>query len=231
MKNGNKNQKTSCNAKPSTIRAQWIARIENHPVMQADMNRLVMDYFIKGGFTEAAENFQVEAGLAPIELNALNDRVLIREEVQSGRIESATNMVNQLHSGLLDTDSYLSFHMQQLQLIELIRDGKVAEALTFAQNKLSKIGEKMPEVLNELESTLALLAFEKPEDSPFADLLEQPHRQKIASELNAAILKYEHGSDSEPKIIFLIKLIAWAQSKLNKAKVILPRINFDAMMK
>lgn len=59
------------------------------------------------------------------------------------------------------------------------RAGKVEEALTFAQKKLSEAGEDIPEVLNELERTLALLAFEKPQDSPFAYLLEQSHRHKV----------------------------------------------------
>lgn len=74
------------------------------------------------GFKEAAEKFQIEAGLEPsIELNSLDDRILIREAVQNGRIQEATHLVNQLHPELLDNDRYLFFHLQQLQLIELIR--------------------------------------------------------------------------------------------------------------
>lgn len=57
--------------------------------------------------------------------------------------------------------------------------GKIDEALTFAQTKLSEAGESIPEALSELERTLALLAFEKPQNSPFSDLLEQSHRQKV----------------------------------------------------
>lgn len=59
------------------------------------------------------------------------------------------------------------------------RVGKIEDALTFAQSKLSEAGEDIPEVLSELERTLALLAFEKPQDSPFSYLLEQSHRQKV----------------------------------------------------
>lgn len=114
---------------------------------------------------------------------------MIREAVQNGRIQEATHLVNQLHPELLDNDRYLYFHLQQLHLIELIRAGKIEDALSFAQTQISEAGESNPEVLNELERTLALLAFEKPQNSPFSDLLDQNHRQKIASELNAAILK------------------------------------------
>lgn len=74
------------------------------------------------GFKEAAEKFQIEAGLEPsVELNSLDYRILIREAVQNGRVQEAIHLVNQLHPELLDNDRYLFFHLQQLQLIELIR--------------------------------------------------------------------------------------------------------------
>uniref|UniRef100_D3TPB9 LISH motif-containing protein n=1 Tax=Glossina morsitans morsitans TaxID=37546 RepID=D3TPB9_GLOMM len=204
---------------------EWMLRLEQFPFKQADMNRLIMNYLVTEGFKEAAEKFQLEAGLEPsVELNSLDDRILIREAVQNGRIHDATHLVNRLHPELLDNDRYLFFHLQQLQLIELIRAGKIDDALTFAQNKLSEAGEDIPEVLSELERTLALLAFEKPQESPFAYLLEQSHRHKIASELNAAILKCEHSADSTPKIMFLLKLIMWAQSKLDTREVSYPKM-------
>lgn len=74
------------------------------------------------GFKEAAEKFQMEAGVEPsVELSTLDNRILIRDAVQSGRIQEATHLVNQLHPELLDNDRYLYFHLQQLHLIELIR--------------------------------------------------------------------------------------------------------------
>lgn len=74
------------------------------------------------GFKEAAEKFQQEAGVEPaVELFTLENRILIRDAVQNGRIQEATHLVNQLHPELLDNDRYLFFHLQQLHLIELIR--------------------------------------------------------------------------------------------------------------
>lgn len=69
--------------------------------------------------------------------------------------------------------------MKQLHLIELIKEGNIEEALVFAQAKLSEVGEGNPTILTELERTLALLAFEEPQKSPFADLLQTTHRQKV----------------------------------------------------
>lgn len=74
------------------------------------------------GFKEAAEKFQAEANVEPsMPLESLDNRILIREAVQSGRIQEATHLVNKLHPWLLDNDRYLYFHLQQLHLIELIR--------------------------------------------------------------------------------------------------------------
>lgn len=44
----------------------------------------------------------------------------------------------------------LSFHLQQQQLIELIRANKIEEALDFAEAFLAPIGEENPELLKEL---------------------------------------------------------------------------------
>ncbi|XP_031629481.1 glucose-induced degradation protein 8 homolog [Contarinia nasturtii] len=205
---------------------EWQVRLESFEFKQADMNKLIMNYLVTEGFKEAAEKFQAEAGVEPsVPLNTLDNRILIREAVQSGRIQEATHLVNKLHPWLLDNDRYLYFHLQQLHLIELIRNGKIEEALQFAQTQMSEAGEKNAEVRTELERTLALLAFEKPQNSPFADLLEQSHRQKVASELNAAILKTQHCENTSPRIISLLKLILWAQNELDKKNVTYPKMN------
>ena len=71
------------------------------------------------------------------------------------------------------------FHLQQQHLIELIRGQKVEEALQYAAEHLAERGEEDGGVLQELERTLALLAFEDPATSPFADLLQPSHRQQV----------------------------------------------------
>uniref|UniRef100_U5EZ15 Putative lish motif-containing protein n=1 Tax=Corethrella appendiculata TaxID=1370023 RepID=U5EZ15_9DIPT len=207
------------------ITNDWQNRLETFPFKQDDINLLIMNYLVTEGFKEAAEKFQAESGIQPsVDLSSLDNRILIREAVQNGRIQEATHLVNQLHPELLDNDRYLYFHLQQLHLIELIRNGKIEEALSFAQTQISEAGESNPEVLNELERTLALLAFEKPQNSPFADLLHQTHRQKVASELNAAILKIEHQEQSTPKMTNVLKLLLWAQNELDKKNITYPKI-------
>ncbi|ENN77313.1 hypothetical protein D910_08871 [Dendroctonus ponderosae] len=203
----------------------WIKLLEDNDVGRSNMNKLIMNYLVTEGFKEAAEKFQQESGIAtPDNLHSLDDRMRIRDAIMNGRIEEATTLINQLHSELLDNDRYLYFRLRQLHLLELIRSNKIEEALAFAQSHLSEAGEEDHSVLIELERTIALLAFEDPLSSPFGDLLEPSHRQKVAGEVNAAILKMEHQESTAPKISTLLKLILWAQEKLNKKNVKYPKM-------
>lgn len=89
------------------------------------------------GFKDSAEKFQAEAGVEPsVPLNTLDNRILIREAVQSGRIQEATHLVNKLHPWLLDNDRYLYFHLQQLHLIELIRYLILLDSKNFIEEKI-----------------------------------------------------------------------------------------------
>jgi glucose-induced degradation protein 8 len=83
---------------------------------------LLFSHYSAEGFKEAAEKFQEESGIEPdVDLSTLDNRILIREAVQQGKIQESIKLVNQLHPELLDNDRFLYFHLQQLHLIELIR--------------------------------------------------------------------------------------------------------------
>eukprot|EP00096_Caligus_rogercresseyi_P014938 TRINITY_DN7395_c0_g1_i1.p2 TRINITY_DN7395_c0_g1~~TRINITY_DN7395_c0_g1_i1.p2 ORF type:complete len:208 (-),score=102.80 TRINITY_DN7395_c0_g1_i1:1213-1836(-) len=185
-----------------------------------NMNRIIMNYLETEGFKEAAEKFQEEASIEPeVNLNDMDERIKIRDAVIGGKISEATGLVHRLHPELLDDDRYLFFHLQQQQLIELIRDNRVEEALKFASEQLAERGEEDSSVLEELERTMGLLAFEDPSTSPFADLLTHSHRQKVASELNAAILKAQHAESTQPKLATVLKLLLWCQGELDKKNI------------
>lgn len=65
------------------------------------------------GFKEAAEKFEQEAGIvSPLKLNTLGNRIKVIEAVQSGKMQEAITLVNQLYPGLLDDDRDLYFHLQ-----------------------------------------------------------------------------------------------------------------------
>lgn len=210
-------------AKKSVPLDEWRKKIAAVHVSKDDMNYLIMNYLVVEGYAEAAKAFQEESGTEPgVDFEALAERNAIRKAVQAGSIEEAIERVNDLNPEILEERQQLSFHLQQQRLIELIRRGAVEEALEFAQEYLAPRGEENPLFLEELEKTLALLAFEDVAASPLGGLLDPSHRQSTASELNAAILSMQ-SQDPEPRLPLLIKMMSWAEGQLGE-KMQFPRM-------
>ncbi|XP_047972551.1 protein GID8 homolog isoform X3 [Salvia hispanica] len=180
------------------------------------MNKLVMNFLVTEGFVEVAEIFQIETGTEPdMDLATITDRMAVKKAVQSGNVEDAIEKVNDLNPEILDTNPLLFFHLQQQRLIELIRNGKIKEALEFAQEELAPRGEENHCFLEELERTVALLAFEDVSNCPVGDLLDISQRLKTATEVNAAILTSQ-SHEKDPKLPKLMKMLVWAQNHLDE---------------
>jgi len=204
-------------------REEWEQKLRAVRIRKEDMNRLVMNFLVTEGYVEAARKFEEESGMLPdIDLGTITERMAVRTAVQCGQVEDAIDKVNDLNPEILDTNPQLYFHLQQQRLIELIRGGRIDEALEFAQEELAPQGEENEAFLDELERTVALLAFEDVVNSPLGELLSPSQRQKTASELNAAILTSQ-SHEKEPKLPNLLKMLVWAQAQLEE-KLIYPRI-------
>nr|KAJ0188584.1 hypothetical protein LSAT_V11C900489500 [Lactuca sativa] len=117
-----------------------------------------------------------------IDLATITDRMAVKKAVQSGNVEDAIEKVNDLNLEILDTNPQLFFHLHQQ------RNGKIEEALEFAQDELAPRVEENQSFLEELERTVALLEFEDVKNSLVGDLLDISQHLKTASEVNAAIL-------------------------------------------
>lgn len=144
---------------------------------------------------------------------------------------------------ILDTNPLLFFHLQQQRMIELIRTGDISQALQFASEELAPRAEEHPDLLPELERTMALLAFELPLQaatgatastgrkatlevpSHITELLAPAQRLRTAGELNAAILASQ-SQGREPKLPQLIKMLSFGENLLAKeAKITFPRLD------
>ncbi|KAJ1332728.1 hypothetical protein BSLG_008357 [Batrachochytrium salamandrivorans] len=201
----------------------WEKKLSDVQISKQDLNKLVMNYLIIEGYKDAAEKFSAESGLVPsVDLATVEDRMNIRNAIQNGNIEAAIEQVNDLDPEILDTNPRLFFHLQRQKLIELIRNNRITEAIEFAQEELAPRGEENSEFLEELERTMALLAFEDSLTSPVGDLLDNSQRQKTASELNAAILTAQC-QEKDPKLPSLLKMLVWAQNQLDE-KMVYPKI-------
>lgn len=128
-------------------------------------------------------------------------------------------------------------------MIEFIRTGDISQALQFASEELAPRAEEHPDLLPELERTMALLAFELPRQATastvsgggkkttlevpphITELLAPAQRLRTAGELNAAILASQ-SQGREPKLPQLIKMLSFGESILAKeAKISFPRLD------
>lgn len=210
-------------SKKVITREDWEKRLNNVKIRKEDTNRLVMNFLVTEGYVEAAEKFRMESGTDPdIDLATITDRMAVKKAVQSGNVEDAIEKINDLNPEILDTNPQIFFHLQQQRLIELIRNGKVEEALEFAQEELAPRGEENQTFLEDLEKTVALLAFEDVSKCPVGELLDVSQRLKTASEVNAAILTSQ-SHEKDPKLPSLLKMLIWAQNQLD-VKAFYPRI-------
>jgi len=184
----------------------------------------VMEYLVKEGFKDAVLSFQEETGIDPgVNLAIMDDQIKIRDAVEAGSIQAAVELVNDVDPEILDTNSKLYFHLQQQQLLELIKQGDMEKVLEYASTELSARGEENPEFLDELEQSLSLLAFNDTSSCPFSELLQPSQKLKVVSELNAALLASQD-QEATSKLGTLMKLVLWAQGQLEKKGLDFPRL-------
>ncbi|GAB4826904.1 Glucose-induced degradation complex subunit [Ancistrocladus abbreviatus] len=211
-------------SKKVITREEWEKKLNDVKIRKEDINKLVMNFLVTEGYVNAAEKFRVESGTEPdIDLATITDRMAVKKAVQCGNVEDAIEKVHDLNPEILDTNPQLFFHLQQQRLIELIRNGKIEEALEFAQEELAPRGEENQSFLEELERTVSLLVFEDVSNCPARDLFDISQRLKTASEVNAAILTSQ-SHEKDPKLPSLLKMLVWAQNQLDQ-KAAYPRIN------
>lgn len=210
----------------------WVQ--ENLTSMQlkrSEMNELIMDYLVREGFKEAAETFREEAGIEMTDLrlggalgsDMMDERIKIKQLIERGDILEAQSLINQHYPELLDSHGNLYFKLQQQHLIELIRQQRINDVLSYVHDHLSLEDSRD---LSEMEKTLALLAYEDPDKSPYANLLKDARRLQLASEINEIIIQETIGGGeaSKPRLVTLLKLLLWTQSELERKKIRFPKM-------
>ena len=124
--------------------------------------------------------------------------------------------------------------MLQLHLIEIIRTilakpssqqvpaQDFLPAIQFATDQLAPRAPTDPKYQTALERTMALMIFPQEKmTSEFKELLDLKLREKVAADVNKAILE-ARGERAEAKIRQLVRARAWAETQAREAKVDIP---------
>lgn len=185
-------------------------------ISKESMNRLVMDYLVGKGYRDVAEAFWRDSGTRPhVDLQSVQARMTIQQLLLSGRIAQAREQLLLVDARFLETNNSIAFLLAKQELIELIKDGKVMDALMFATKHLAPMGEKNQHYLQEIEQAMALLAFENQTQSPLGYLLEQNQRRRVADEVNSAILRTQK-QELEPILPTMVRQFHYMEDQLHK---------------
>ncbi|XP_075261909.1 glucose-induced degradation protein 8 homolog [Convolutriloba macropyga] len=216
---------TSNSASQMISTSQWERTMACQDFTKAQMNDIVLDYLVKEGFKEAAEAFAAEAkiDLQSEKLSGMDERLAIQTCIVSGDIIGAIKSINDLNADLLDENADINFQLKQQHVIELIRGGDKEGALKFAQLYLSEHGED-PSRRQATEKTLMLLCFDDFDSCPVKELLSKTKRQKLAEDVNSAILISQH-REASSKLAKAVQILDWAQTSLDDRGVKYPRID------
>uniref|UniRef100_A0A182NAM8 CTLH domain-containing protein n=1 Tax=Anopheles dirus TaxID=7168 RepID=A0A182NAM8_9DIPT len=198
----------------------WKTQLTSYPQQKENINQLIANYLAGAGYKEAADMFTKESGVRPTpDYSSYQDRDTIMATIRNGDPLEAIRLLNHHFPGLLEAQRFVKFQLLQLHLLELIREGTIEHAIDFAQTLPLEIDEHSPEVQREIQSTMALLAFDNPSTSPLGILLDQGQREKVARAVNVSILERANRELPTTRMEQLLKTLLWAQSELVKRHV------------
>lgn len=169
----------------------WASAMAIVDVERSLMNEIVFDYLATEGYMDAARAFARETGTTPdMDLSSIGDRNALRESIEKGQVQEAIHRLAEIDPGILRDNQDVAFALKQQALLEMIRAGEdMAAALAYAQQELAPAAADNPVFLEDLEHTMALLAFEDGTASPVGHLLDPAQRRRTACSLNRAMLQ------------------------------------------
>lgn len=146
--------------------------------------------------------------ITPVELEQLDQRRAMMDRILSGDIcggiELAESLLSSPSSSVSSTtvkDAFPKVYLRLLcqHFVELMRQRKPIDAISFARHSIAPLGKSMPSGLPLLQDYLPLLAYMDPEKSPMFEQLDTKHRESLAEELNGHVYAYLHHHPKEKK--------------------------------
>ncbi|OWM85090.1 ran-binding protein M homolog [Punica granatum] len=121
-------------------------------------------------------------------LYALSQRKTLRQLIRNGEIDAAFSRLHEWYPQIVQDDkSATCFLLHCQKFIELVRVGKLEEAVKYGRIELSKYFS-LARFEELVQDCVALLAYERPMESFAGYLLEDSQREVVADMVNAMIL-------------------------------------------
>jgi hypothetical protein len=193
-------------------------------VSRDEMNKIILNYLIIEGYHEAVIKFIKETGTKEeFDEELLIKRTRIRTLILSGKINETINEINKINKEILRTNPEIFFDLQKQNLIKIIKENKVDEALDFAQNEIFPLIKEDDALIKELQKLMVLFAYEDFSKSPYKDSGTIDQLKALASKVNKQILifhkQYKSKLISKKDLILpsMFKIMFYYQNQLNKS--------------
>lgn len=205
---------------------KWLEKMDEVELYESDLHNVILNFLTVHGFQQAAEEFVKEARLeSDIPLQSVGRRSEVRIALMRDDVEEAIRILNELDTEILKSNPDVHFRLKQQQLLQVIRDGKVDEAITFAREKLGPFVQQDQSLLPLLEDTMGLLAFNDLSKPGAQAQLEKlaPQKGETSSRVDSAILRY-YDMQQESVLENILKNVVFSQKALTSKNVTFPRV-------
>ena len=201
----------------------WLQSYHQVQINEQDLNKLILNYFVVEGYKDAATHFSKESA-QPLRIDnvTMDIRMLIRDAIQTGKVEEAISMINDLDSDILEGNRELVFLLQLQRLIEAIRGGNTDLALELAQ-QVAPLAELNSQYREELEHVMSCLVFKDPILRQ-AEKLDMAQIEKLLTCINQCILQ-NMAQEKDSKLPALLKMCTFGQGLLERNGVEFPKMD------
>ncbi|XWS24783.1 hypothetical protein CRYUN_Cryun27aG0014100 [Craigia yunnanensis] len=163
---------------------------------------LVRSYLLHYGYEDTLNSFDLagKSTIPPIYIAqengfderdivyALNQRKTLRQLIRNGEIDAAISKLRDWYPQIVQDDkSATCFLLHCQKFIELVRVGALEDAVKYGRIELAKFFG-MAGFDDLVQDCVALLAYERPQESSVGYLLEESQRDVVADTVNAMIL-------------------------------------------
>ncbi|KAK1436471.1 hypothetical protein QVD17_02251 [Tagetes erecta] len=182
-------------------RANQRTHIERISIPQTASYGIVRSYLQHYGYEETLNVFDEanQTSVPPVTgirdngvnehvIYALNHRKVLRKLIMDGQIDDALRNLHEWYPGTVQDDTsaiYFMLHCQKF--IELVRVGRLEEAVDYGRTHFEKF-YSLKHYEDLVKDCAALLAYDEPKKSPVGYLLEDSQRENVADAVNAMIL-------------------------------------------
>eukprot|EP00479_Gromia_sphaerica_P007203 TRINITY_DN2314_c0_g1_i1.p2 TRINITY_DN2314_c0_g1~~TRINITY_DN2314_c0_g1_i1.p2 ORF type:complete len:126 (+),score=17.54 TRINITY_DN2314_c0_g1_i1:151-528(+) len=104
---------------------EWNDHLNNEVLNRDQINRVVMDYLVYEGYSEAVQIFSEETGTTyKASMDSVTCRDRVKRSLENGDIAEAIDTLNKFDKNTLETNPKIHFKLQQQMLVELIRNNQ-----------------------------------------------------------------------------------------------------------